>query len=538
MIKGFRQIALLTTLSRILGMVRDMAFAYFLGAGELMDGWTVGFKIPNLTRRLFGEGAASSSLIPVYSAELAKDRKKADRLAMTVVTAVFAVLVMAVLLGEAAIWIYYKFFSVYQGTKLKLVLSGIMLPYAVLICVAAILSGILNTHRHFAAPAAAPVLLNILIIGSLCFTKWLLKMPPRQQVLILTTAVIFAGMTQLLIQIPPLRARGISVRPAWDIHSEAFRKIFFLMGPMVIGLTATQINTLADDLTALWLSGSNEKGQFFTWFGRQINYPVWEGAVSQLFYAQRLYQFPLGVLGISLATAIFPLMSSDAAKKNFAALSKTISQGLRCSVFIALPATVGLLVIGKPLVSVLFERGRFTAHDTSLTTWTLSFYALGLAGFFAQQVATRAFYSMQDSKMPLRSALIAVFTNIVLNLTLIWPMGTGGLALSTAACSYLQVFILVTALRRRLGRGVLQGLASATAKTIAATVCMYVAALIIMTLSKNLAEIFKLLLTVPSAALVYLLASKVLHIEMLSLLIGPRHKNLAKSGTSQEIISQ
>jgi putative peptidoglycan lipid II flippase len=524
MIKGFRQIALLTMLSRVLGMLRDMTFAYFLGAGVLMDGWTVGFKIPNLARRLFGEGAASSSLIPVYSVELEKDKNKADRLALTVVTAVFLVLVVAVLLGETIIWIYYKYFSVYQGTKLKLVLSGIMLPYAILICVTALLAGILNAHRHFAAPAAAPVLLNILIIMSLCFSRWFLGMPPRSQVLTLTVAVIFAGFIQLLIQVPPLRARGISLRPAWDIHSEAFRKVFFLMGPMVIGLTATQINTLADDLIALWLSGSDEKGQFFTWFSRQIKYPVWEGAVSHLFYAQRLYQFPLGVLGISLATAIFPVMSSDAAKNDFAALSKTVSRGLRSAIFVALPATVGLLVVGKSLVSVLFERGRFTAGDTNLTTWTLSFYVLGLVGYFAQQVATRAFYSMQDSKIPARSAVIAVFTNIVLNLTLIWLLGTGGLAASTALCSYLQVVILVTVLRKRLGSGVLEGLAWAIGKTIIATICMYAVILIVLVFSKDLADIFKLLLTVPLAVVVYILAAKFLRIEMLSLLIGSRQQ--------------
>ena len=251
MIKGFRQIALLTTLSRILGMVRDMAFAYFLGAGELMDGWTVGFKIPNLTRRLFGEGAASSSLIPVYSAELAKDKDKANRMAMTVVTAVFVMLLGAVLLGETIIWIYYKFFSVYQGTKLKLVLSGIMLPYAVLICVAALLSGILNTHRHFAAPAAAPVLLNILIIGSLCFSKWLLGMPPRSAGSHSYGSGYLCGHDAASDTDSAALGKRISVRPAWDIHTEAFRKVFFLMGPMVIGLTATQINTLADDFNRI-----------------------------------------------------------------------------------------------------------------------------------------------------------------------------------------------------------------------------------------------------------------------------------------------
>jgi len=432
MIKGFRQIALLTTFSRVLGMLRDMAFAYFLGASGLMDGWAIAFKIPNLARRLFGEGAASSSLIPVYSEELGKDRETANRLAFTVVTVVFVLLAGIVLLGEGVIWGYYRFFSVYAGTQLKLKLSAIMLPYMVLICVVAILAGILNAHRHFACPAAAPIVLNIFIIGVLCFGGWVLQIPPNRQVFAVAVAVILAGLVQLLVQLPPLWARGIYVQPAWQVRSEAFKKIILLMGPMVLGLTATQINTLADDFIALWFSGSNEKGQFFFWFSQQIKYPLWEGAVSHLFYSQRLYQFPLGVLGISLATAIFPVMSSDAARKDFTALSGAVSRGLRCAVFLALPATAGLLIVARPLVSVIFERGQFTAQDTLLTSWTLSFYALGLCGYFAQQVATRAFYSMQDSSTPARSALIAVVVNIVLNLSFVWFLGTGGLAASWA----------------------------------------------------------------------------------------------------------
>jgi len=489
-----------------------------------MDGWAIAFKIPNLARRLFGEGAASASLIPVYSEQLQKDRKKADTLAFTVATVVFLLLAVIVLLGEGIIWGYYQFFSTYSGTQLKLKLSAIMLPYMILICIVAILAGILNTHRHFASPAAAPIVFNIFLIGSLCFSGWVLQTQPNRQVFIVAVAVIMAGLVQLLIQLPPLWVRGIYIRPAWQVRSEAFKKVILLMGPMILGLTATQINTLADDFIALWLSGSSEKGQFFSLFSRQIKYPLWEGAVAQLFYAQRLYQFPLGVLGISLATAIFPVMSSDAARKDYAALAETIARGLRCAVFVALPATVGLLSIGRPLVSAIFERGQFTAKDTILTTWTLSFYVLGLTGYFAQQVATRAFYSIQDSKTPARSALVAVFINVVLNLTLVWYLGTGGLAAATAICSYLQVAILATVLRRRLGPHVLEGLARTTGKTIAATLCMYVVVLIALSFSKSWGDIFKLFLTVPLAAVVYLLASKFLHIEMLSLLIGPRRQ--------------
>ena len=368
-----------------------MSFAFFLGASSVMDGWVIAFMIPNLARRLFGEGAASSSLIPVYSQEMEKDRKQADGVALTVVTMVFVVTAGIVLAGEILIWTWHAF-SAYETTRLKLALSGVMLPYMTMVCCVAILAGILNTHRHFAAPAVAPVLLNVFLITSLCFGGWVLDVSARTQVFIAAGAVLLAGLVQLGIQVPPLRSHGVHVRPAWQIRSAAFRRVLLLMGPMILGLTATQINTLADNLIAVWLSGSAEKGQFFTWFGHQIGYPLWEGAVSQLFYAQRLYQFPLGVFGISLATAIFPVMSADAARKDFAALCKTVSRGLRGAVFIAIPATIGLLLVSESAVAAIFQRGQFTSLDTIGTTFTLSFYVLGLSGYFAQHVLARAVY--------------------------------------------------------------------------------------------------------------------------------------------------
>ncbi|GAI77442.1 unnamed protein product, partial [marine sediment metagenome] len=227
---------------------------------------------------------------------------------------------------------------------------------------------------------------------------------------------------------------------AWEIRTDAFKKIMMMMGPMILGLTVTQINTLADDLIAWWFSGSAEKGDVFLFMGNQITYPLRRGCVSHLNGAQRLYQLPLGVLGISLATAIFPVMSADAARRNFDALRKTISRGIQAAVFIAIPATAGLFLVARPLVSAMFEHGKFTAGDTEATALALLFYALGLSGFFIQQIVTRAFYSMHNSKAPMRSAMIAVLVNVILNLTLIWFMGVAGLAFSTAICSYLQVF--------------------------------------------------------------------------------------------------
>jgi putative peptidoglycan lipid II flippase len=527
MIQGFRQIASLTALSRVFGMLRDMAFAYFLGAAGLMDGWVIAFKIPNLARRLFGEGAASSSLIPIYSEQLHKNPEASKKLACTVVTVVFVLLAGMVLLGEGIIWGYYGFFSVLPSTDLKLTLSGIMLPYTIMICVVAILGGILNAHRHFAMPAAAPIVLNIFIIGSLCIGGWGFGIEPGSLVFVVAGAVLVAGLVQLFMQLRPLRARGVYIRPAWQVRSEEFKKIIILMGPMILGLAATQINTLADDFIALWFSGSQEKGEFFTLFGREIRYPMWEGAVSQLFYSQRLYQFPLGILGISLATAIFPVMSSEAARKDFDALAKTISRGIRAAIFIALPATAGLMLVRNLVVSVLFERGQFTSKDTTLTAGVLFFYCLGLCGFFMQQVATRAFYSIQDSKMPAKSALLAVFVNIVLNLTLMWFIGVAGLALSTALCSYLQVVILVLALRRKFGLSIFDGMLTTLIKTLTATILMWMAGQCFLYMCRGLPDgarfdVLRLVVVVPSAAAVYVVVSKMLRIEMLSLLL--RHK--------------
>jgi len=523
MVKGFRQIAALTALSRVFGLVRDIAYSHFFGANQLLDAWIIAFKIPNLSRRLFGEGAASASFIPVYSEALYNNRRQAAQLANTAVTVLFVILAALVLSGEAGIWLYYRFFAQTSETRLILSLSSIMLPYMLFVCTVAMLAGVLNVHRHFAMPAAAPIVLNIFIISTILLTGWVFKVPARQQLFFVAVGVLIAGIVQIAIQIPPLRASGVSIRPAWQVHSESFRKIILLMGPMILGLTVTQINTLSDDFVAWWFSGSEEKGRFFELLGAQIQYPMWRGSVSHLYYAQRLYQLPLGVLGISLATAIFPVMSAAAARKDLSALRTTISRGICGTVFVAIPATVGLLIVARPLVSAAFEHGKFTGKDTSMVVGTLTFYALGLCGYFAQQILARAFYSMQDSKTPMLSALIAVFVNILLNLALIWYLGQAGLACATALCSYLQVVILVIVLRKRLGHSILDGLLPTSMKTVAATVPMWLAAAAIIILMKNLPDgrlfdILRLAVVVPSATTVYVLAAKLLHIDALSLL--------------------
>ncbi len=480
MVKGFRQIAFLTVISRILGMVRDMSFAYFFGRSELFDAWAIAFKIPNLSRRIFGEGAAATSFIPVYSQYLEKNPQEANRLANTVLTIVFLILSAIVVLIWLGIWGYMQVGAELEGTQRMLKLTAIMLPYMVMICLVAIMGGILNSHRHFAAPALAPVVLNVFLIAALFISGRWLGWPKEKMAFFTAWAVLAVGVGQLLLVMVPMRRYQVVIRPAWDVRSEGVRKILMLMGPMILGLTATQLNTLADDIIAKSLSGSPEKGDSFVFLGRMIHYPVWAGTVSGLFYAQRLYQFPLGVLGTSLATAIYPVLSRTAARGEKKELTGTVRQGMCGAFFIALPATVGMILIGQPLIRVLFERGEFTADDTAATSWILYCYCLGLCGYFSQQIATRVCYALGQSKQPALTASLAVGVNVCLNLVLIWPLGAAGLALSTAACSYLQVGILLYVLRRRLGAELFEGWLKSLLKTAAATAVMAAAGLVLL----------------------------------------------------------
>ncbi|MCP4453316.1 MAG: murein biosynthesis integral membrane protein MurJ [Planctomycetes bacterium] len=510
MISGFRRIAGLTTISRVLGMARDAAFAHFFGANWLMTAWAMGFKIPNLARRLFGEGAASASFIPIYSEKLIENKAEAQKLACTMVTVIVALLSVVVLIGEVAVWAWYAFYETREGVRLGLALSGIMMPYMVLICCVAILSGILQVHRRFSAPAAAPIVLNLCIIAGTLLAGTLLDMPPEKQVFFVAVTVLIAGFAQIGLQVPSLLACGVFLRPAWHIHMPAFRRVFVLMGPMILGLTVTQLNTLLDDLIAL---------AFMTREGVPLPF----GAPSFLYYAQRLYQFPLGVLGISLATAIFPKMSDEAGRQDFEALKLTISQGLRVVLFVAMPATVGICLVARPLVSAIFEHGRFTAKDTPVVAWTLCFYALGLCGYFAQQICARAYYAVQDSSTPAKSAVLAVCINLVLNLSLIWVLGVKGLAAATAICSYLQVAFLIRGLRRRFGTGLLTGFKKTCVGTFCCSMVMGCVGWGLIWLLKGLPETFssqciRLAVIVPACGAAYMAMARVMRVEELSLL--------------------
>jgi len=468
------------------------------------------WKIPNLFRRLFGEGALSSALIPVYTEKLEDNPKSAQALANSVLTLLVIITALIVLLGEGLIYLFLHFSSHGWKTNIMLTLAAIMLPYVLLICLVAAIGGVLNVHRRFAAPAAAPIILNVCWIAAVIFFRKAFGQDEWQQIYVIAVMVLIAGCLQLLLQFPYLRRAGIRLKPRFRFSDESIRKVARLMAPMIVGLAAVQINTFIDDLIALFLSASTQRGDTFSLLGYTIAYPVREGSAAHLYYAQRLYQFPLGVFGIALASAAFPFLSTAAVRKKLDEFSQILNQGIRLVLFIALPATIGLILIRTSLIELVFERGKFTSWDTQHTAWTLLFYALGMTAYFLQQLVVRAFYSFHDSKTPVKIAVRVIGLNILLNLILIWFLGTGGLALSTALCAAVQTGILIIILVRRHHFNITDNLSSSLIKTILATGAMTIGGFTIMHLLTKSAAGTKILIVVPACAVIFALSSRLL----------------------------
>ena len=497
---------MLTIASRIFGLLRDAICLDYFGTAA-WHYFALPFKIPNLFRRLFGEGALSAALIPVYTDRLSRDEQGAKSLANSVITLLVIVLAGFTLLGWLLIVILKNFGPESEKFDFMMQYAIVLLPYMILICTVAAMAGLLNVHRHFAAPAAAPIILNVCIIGGVLLLRKSFGETPLEQVRVVAWAVLIAGALQLLLQYVTLSRRGLVLLPSWNFSDPDVKKIMRLMAPMMVGLSAMQLNTLLDDVIAWLLSATPESGDVFSIAGRIFEYPVREGAVSFLYGAQRLYQFPLGVFGVALATAIFPLLSRDAIdgdRRNFA---ESLSQGLRLGIFLSIPATVGMILVRKPLIAVLFQRMAFTGADTDATAWPLLFYSLGIAAYCIQQIVTRAFYAFQDSVTPVKIAIRLIGLNLLLNLLLIWPLGTGGLALSTAFCASLQVAILLRILVRRYELHIAAGIFLASVKTAIATVVMVLAWLLAIWLLGDVSVGVQVLVSVPVCATAFGLSS-------------------------------
>ena len=442
-------IACLTLISRVLGLVRDVVSAGFFGTTFVFDAFSFAFRVPNLFRKLFAEGALGAAFIPVFTeyVEL-REPEQAWRLAGRVAAALGLVLLLCLVVGELIVFAIPCVAELSERWRLALALTAVMLPYMALICLASLAGGILNSLRHFFAPAFAPVLLNLCWIGAVVGVAPLVTRDASGRVFVLAGGIVVAGLFQLALQLAALRRRGFCWRIALDLADPGLRRIVRGMGPVLVGLAAFQLNVLLDGVLALSLSAPAGK-RTFVLLGLVVPYPMREGATSVLYFANRLMQFPLGVFGIALATAAFPTLSAIVARKDWRAFSATLTHALRMGAFIAIPAGAGLALLAMPTVALLFQRGRFTADSASRTAVVLMTYCAGVPAYCAQQLLVRAFYALQDTRTPMRIALLSVGVNLTLNLLLVWPLAECGLAAATAISAALQVVLLYVILCRR-----------------------------------------------------------------------------------------
>jgi putative peptidoglycan lipid II flippase len=461
-----------TLLSRILGMLRDTVTARLFGVSPVTDAFWLAFKIPNLARRLFGEGALTAAFLPAFSRELARGSGEgappaAWQLASAVFSLLAAILAGIVLAGEAIVWLLSLVFADEPETRLLLGLIAVMLPYALLICLAAQVTAVLQALGRFTWPALVPVALNVCWISSIWLVAPWFEPDRIAQAYALAVSVVAAGGVQLALQWPTLLGLGFRFRVNWRESGPAAREVFQAMLPVVVGLSIEQINTLVDGLIA-WGFSQPEGGLPMPLPGAPA-YPIQAGAVSALYFAERMYQFPLGVFGIALGTVLFPLFAGHAARGELHRLRDDLSLGLRLVIAIGVPASAGLIVLALPLTRLLFEYGEFTLTDSLRTAALIRAYGAGVWAFCGLPILYRGFYALGDRLAPLRVGLSAVVVDSILNLTLIWPLAERGLAWSTALSATGQMLCLVWLIERRLGRLDWMQLLSTLVRTIAAT---------------------------------------------------------------------
>jgi putative peptidoglycan lipid II flippase len=435
MLKSAGIVGSFTLLSRFLGLGRDILMAGFFGTSLPMSAFVVAFTIPNLFRRLFGEGALSAAFVPVFIEAREKDGEPAAwKLAQIILTLLATFLTLVTLISLLGMSGYLLRPDVGEKTAMTLRLLRIMLPYMIFICMAAITMGILNAYHKFAIPAFAPSLLNLLWILAVLLVCPLLGDTPEQQIFGVAWAVLLAGALQWLVQLPTLRSLGYQPGWSFDIDDPKVHRVFRLMGPASLGMAITQINTLIDRLMAVWIG-------------------VW--APAALFFSERLIYFPQGIFATALSTVLLPVFSRQAARQDHQEIKRTIQMALRNLLYVMIPASIGLLILARPIVQMIFEWKTFDDTSTEFTAVALMFYAPGLLVFSLSKVLVPAFYALQDTRTPVKVALLSVLLKIALSLIfmLTWPLHLkhAGLALATVLGETFNGLMLAWLIHRRLG---------------------------------------------------------------------------------------
>jgi len=437
------QMSGLTIFSRILGLLRDIVQAAVLGTGLAADAFTLAFIIPNTLRRLFGEATVSAAFVPTYTEYLMTgSRERAYRLGNSLLTFVSLILAVLVAAGIAAaplaVRLFAPGFSVIPGkAELATGLLRLLFPYILMVGTASVVMGILNAHRHFYAPALAPVLFNLSsIAGILLLSRVIL---PGEPVWGYSIGVMAGGVLQLLVQLPALRKKGYSFRPDFRWRGSGIGKVGKLAFPALIGLLAAEVNIIVDQILASLLQ---------------------PGSVSALSYGNRIMQFPQGVFAVSLATALLPTLSRQIASGRLDEARRTLRKSTLALSALMIPVTLCMVFLSVPVVRVLLSRGAFSEESAILTATALAYYSSGLFFFSAVKITAPVFYAMKDTRTPVKIAVGCMGLNIILNIAFTWAFtvtGIGrplaGLALATSVSAMVNYTLLMRALRGRLGPG-------------------------------------------------------------------------------------
>jgi putative peptidoglycan lipid II flippase len=476
-----RLIAACTLLSRVTGLARDIVLNRAYGQNWVQDAFNYGFLIPNLFRRLFGEGALSAIFIPTFTNVLDKEgRPAAWMLLGRVMSLMVLILSAATIILELGALLVYHFSPGGPMRTLQIGLSAVMLPFMVSICVLALLSSLLNCLGHFAAPALMPIVLNLLNLFGVLVVGPMLSSRLEVQVYGVALSVLAASVLQLALILPVLKRQGVVFKWSLDTSDHHVRRMVRMFIPVVIGQGVLLLSVFLDSQMCTFLTRGPDDPASRTFLGVQIEYPLREGALSAVNNAQRLYQFPLGVLAISLATAAFPLFSLYASRGDHAGLRDTLGQSLRVAIFEGLPSGIVLVLLADPIIALLFQHGRYTAEATSRAAWVLKWYALGMPAYCCQQILLRGFYSLKDTLTPMWVGCGLVALNLAINASLVWhpTIREAAFGIGTSVTSTLHVGVSVYLLRKRMagrigGRQLLSSAFKALAAGAAAAACAW-----------------------------------------------------------------
>jgi len=421
-----------TMLSRVMGMVRDMIVARLFGAGLASDAFIAAFQIPNMLRRFFAEGALTSAFVPTFSETLTQQGEDRARelanICFTLLTIVMAGVALAgILFSPAIVGLMFPGFKDIPGKfELTVLLNRLMFPYIFFISLVALCMGILNTVRHFFTPAISTVFLNLSMILSALLLRGFFDIP----ITALAVGVFFGGIMQLALQLPVLWRKGFHIRPSFAFNDPKVRRIALLMLPSIFGVGVYYLNITISAILASLLP---------------------QGSVSYLYYAQRLFEFPQGIFTVSVAQAVLPSMSRQAASGDMEGMKESLAFGLRLTMFVTIPAMVGLMVCAIPIFSLLFMGGAFDYAKAVNSALALFYYSLGLTFVALTRVLAPAFYALKDTRTPVLAAFMAFLLNLGFSLLLMGPLKHGGLALATSISACGNMAILLWFLRRKVG---------------------------------------------------------------------------------------